>query len=342
MPKPKPATFFESPQGAAILKHGILRQYLSPFVSKTGSASADHRVVYVDTHAGGGAYDEGTPGSPSLAAVTASKLAHIRNLDCIYVEEDPDQAKRLGEILKGFPCEIINDTIESALDYVLEKAGTSPAFWFVDPFGLAPPFKQVRAIMDRAGKTELLMNVAISAIRRCAGLANPKALNEMMDGDWWQDEVWKKHEGGDTRERDRELVYEYRKRLSAKKYMNWQIPVSDFPGAPPSYYLTFFTQSYDGLWLNSRAGSRKRQSSPGAKSPRKPWPSFAWCAGNPPAPLSQAGPADQAGLCVWPSLSQRAAASRPQLRGSTLDPLQGLRSRPRLTSVEQWPHHSYR
>lgn len=67
--------FFEERQAAAILKHGILGRYVRTFCSKTGKESPGNRVVYLDGYAGQGAYDDGQPGSPILAAKTAGSLA---------------------------------------------------------------------------------------------------------------------------------------------------------------------------------------------------------------------------------------------------------------------------
>jgi three-Cys-motif partner protein len=67
--------------------HGILRRYLPIFVRETGSASRGGRVVYLDGYAGPGAYDDGQPGSPILAATTAEELQDDRALVCLYVEK---------------------------------------------------------------------------------------------------------------------------------------------------------------------------------------------------------------------------------------------------------------
>ena len=46
--------FFRSPQGAATMKHAILKGYLPVFAGATGSTSIDNRVAYVDAFAGPG------------------------------------------------------------------------------------------------------------------------------------------------------------------------------------------------------------------------------------------------------------------------------------------------
>lgn len=49
-----PQEFFESRQGAAVLKHAILRNYLPPWAGKVGSRSIDNRVAIADCYAGAG------------------------------------------------------------------------------------------------------------------------------------------------------------------------------------------------------------------------------------------------------------------------------------------------
>ena len=65
--------FFQEPQGAAILKHGILRRYLPVFTAKVGSTAGE--VDYLDCYAGPGLYDDGSDGSPALALATAEAIA---------------------------------------------------------------------------------------------------------------------------------------------------------------------------------------------------------------------------------------------------------------------------
>jgi hypothetical protein len=48
--------FFRKRQGAAVLKHGILRRYLLVFVMKAGRWAPERRVVYLDGYAGPGMY----------------------------------------------------------------------------------------------------------------------------------------------------------------------------------------------------------------------------------------------------------------------------------------------
>src|ERR1700730_15263935 len=82
------ARFFQQKQGAAFLKHAIIRRHYPKFAGKTGSTSEGHRVYVLDAYARQGSYDDGPPGSPAYAAETARRMVGKRNVICIYVEKD--------------------------------------------------------------------------------------------------------------------------------------------------------------------------------------------------------------------------------------------------------------
>ena len=67
--------FFDERQGAAVIKHGILRRYLPVFAAKTGSTSAGGRVVYLDGYAGAG----GSTPSPSRRTSTRRMISAARS-----------------------------------------------------------------------------------------------------------------------------------------------------------------------------------------------------------------------------------------------------------------------
>lgn len=58
-----PHEFFEKKSRAAVLKHGILKRHIVPFVSKTGSMSRSNRVVVIYGYARLGRYANSAPGS---------------------------------------------------------------------------------------------------------------------------------------------------------------------------------------------------------------------------------------------------------------------------------------
>ncbi|MCF6746004.1 three-Cys-motif partner protein TcmP [Blastococcus sp. KM273128] len=91
--------FFVSKQAAAVFKHKLLASYFPKFAGKAGSNESDQRLVYVDTHAGRGVYDDGTDGSPLLIARTAKDMREARRIDCLFVERGRSNFRRLDRVL---------------------------------------------------------------------------------------------------------------------------------------------------------------------------------------------------------------------------------------------------
>ena len=264
-------TFFKDRRPAAILKHGILRRYLYPFVSKTGKYARDHRVVYLDGYAGPGTYSDGAPGSPALAEETAQNLASSRNLECIFVEQNDEMYQRLCELLKPFDnAKTYHGSLDSKLDTVLELVDDAPLFAFLDPFGLPIRFNDlVDKLLQRpeklGAKTEVLLNFSVRGVQRNAGhltsaktyaakQALIKRTDERLGGPWWQD-IWR----DEPEQRDDLILRGYVQRLSEAaggRWGRWTIPVANHVDGHTVYHLIFFTQHPDGMWTFNNALSK--------------------------------------------------------------------------------------
>lgn len=256
--------FFEKPQPAAVLKHGILRRYVPVFASKTGSQSAGGRVVYIDGYAGEGLYKDGSPGSPALAVDVARTISSTRALRCIFIEKKRASFDTLSEYLatnaSDLDCIALRGGVEQHLPELLGMHPTEPLFVFLDPFGVGIHFDQAAKLLARspAGypKTEVLMNFSVQGIDRIGGMirsgarnrdATLQTLNDSMGGDWWQ----AIYESSDGVERVSQIATGYRERLVAAsrgKWSGWTVPVADKVGARPEYLLLHFTQHPDGHW----------------------------------------------------------------------------------------------
>lgn len=269
-----PQAFFAEQQGAAVLKHGLIRRYPRVFASKTGKWATNHRVVLVDGYAGAGVYEDGSVGSPVLAADTASALSATRNVVGVYVEKDDEMFTRLEKVMAAHPdheAHVLNGSVEDKLDEILALAGTSPSFFFFDPFGLGIPFDlltgNVLARSQRQGAfrsgpaTEVLLNFSLSGLRRQAGHLTSRSidptylkardtiiesLDSWLGGDYWRS-MWTR--GDDNKLL--EITREYCNRLhqAAGGWSYWSVPVSDRWDGPASYVLVFLTQHADGFWL---------------------------------------------------------------------------------------------
>jgi three-Cys-motif partner protein len=271
--------FFEHPQGAAILKHEVLRQYLPVYAGKTGSRTS---VVFLDGYAGPGRYADGSPGSPEVMVQTARALSDLRTISirCVFVERDREHRERLQhlllDMLDDHDSEVLDGSIEDRLGQVVEGAAGKSLFVFLDPFGLAIPFDMLVEMLrsrPRRGSqgwqpTEVLLNFSINGINRAAGRLDGVPMDEKMEkyraarlmqldaflgGQWWH-QPWRIHpqEG-----RVKALLDGYLTRLQ-QALPGWRplsIAVRDRYGGPPSYYLVLLTRHAQGLWFFNNAVS---------------------------------------------------------------------------------------
>jgi three-Cys-motif partner protein len=267
-------TFFENKKGAAELKHAILERYVRIYFSKTGSTSAGHRGVYLDGYAGPGTYDDDTPGSPRIAVEALSPLAHVRNVELIFIEKKRSTYEELSTLCSTAAFEgaiALHGKVEKHVDAILQRAAGLPLFAFFDPFGMGLPLEVLQRVLNRPTRgrrrpTEVLLNVSLSGIYRNAGKLDSKATVEKtrkahartverMDahvgGDWWRD-VWR----SGAEDRTEQIAREYITRI-APGWGTYSVPVSVNWRTPPKYFLVLLTRHQDGLWLfnNSVSGA---------------------------------------------------------------------------------------
>lgn len=282
MPKVKNSDFFKSPQGAAVLKHRLLRAYLPVFMAKTGKYSTGHRVGFIDGYAGPGQYLDDTPGSPAIALETADRLSKIRNVECVFIEQAAQEYQQLAKLVEEHDlagnCRVLHGTAEDHLDGAVANMDDAPLLAFLDPYSLLVPFKQLVGTLlhrprgrdwSRTHITEVMFNFGMSAVRRFAGFldrefprdANRKQaetivarLDEFLGGDWWQG-VYREHRDGHY---EQEVLSGYLRRLVEAADGDWGwmvIDVSDTYRGPPTYQLGLLTQHPDGLWAFNEAAS---------------------------------------------------------------------------------------
>ncbi|MDQ6836859.1 MAG: three-Cys-motif partner protein TcmP [Actinomycetota bacterium] len=278
--------FWDEPQGAAVFKHAVLREYAPIFAGKVGSRSEANRVEIVDGYAGQGWYDNGDPGSPAVLLDTAETLGAIRNVHCTFIEGDPSTFSklkaRLAEMGVGEDrATLRHGSMSEHLDEVLERAAGVPLFAFVDPYGLGLPFDElVGKLMgrppDSAGRrvpTEVLVNFTYSGIYRSVGYVTPNTsnptqlkyaarrteqLNSNLNGDWWQD-VARTSTGDELVATIRQGYIQRVRHAAGPDWQCLEVPVSDTTTAKPIYDLLLFTQHPQGRWFFNDAVSLGRQ-----------------------------------------------------------------------------------
>lgn len=271
--------FFERKQAAAVLKHGILKRYSPVFVTKATYGTASKRMVYFDGYAGPGCYEDGSPGSPLLAARTARDVkAWNREMVCLFCEQDLDYAADLNANLRreahdGFRFEVWSGDVAQWVDAAVREAGNDPMMTFLDPFGTALSYDTIASkILGRPEslRTELLLNFSVSTVWRIGGLltgdvvdnGDQKALARLdtFFGDpWWRDEFRQARASGREQSAADAAVHvarEFVMRLSKATGFNaFPVPVHRRPGQKPIFLLVLFTRHLEAPWLFNAAVS---------------------------------------------------------------------------------------
>lgn len=286
-----PSKFFTDPKPRSVYKLQIYGGYLTVFARKLGrwiGPDKQHRHLWVvDGFAGAGVYepdDDGNAqdGSPLIAAKIARKIesAHPDNYDvvqCINVEKDVECFEKLRVNLA--PWKHISETLrgkfEDRVDEILAKIGDDPAFVLLDPFGLSGiEMKTVSKLLQRPGKTELLIHLSDRTFLRMAGhlkengerqpvghkVAESKlaALDEVMGTKLWRN-IW------ESLPEDIEAAWErtvelYLSQLKTQVKHAHQIRVRDDLGNRAAYRLIFCAESAHGVaFMSDRACRYERE-----------------------------------------------------------------------------------
>ena len=135
-------------EGHTLLKHRILRAYLSAWAFKL-LQGRNEQVYFIDAFAGEGRDHEGNPGSPLIAAKIASEVAgkiapeHPRQRLFVFaIENLAKRHDRLKACLTPFGpdhpghVEVRLGELPAFIDEIVAKARDAAALYFLDPFGI--------------------------------------------------------------------------------------------------------------------------------------------------------------------------------------------------------------
>ena len=273
----------DDPGGHAqsVFKHEILRQYLQPFISMLGSASAGKRVVVLDGYAGRGRYDDGTPASAELILRAIDNLSTTRRPAAFFAEKDRDNYGRLAAVVSEYasrdvPARALYGSAEDHLDTVLAAAAGVPLFMFLDPCGAGLSFHRLASVLAGARRlvrpqTEVLLNFSADLSRRTAGVLKAgqadhpgvRLMDETCGGQWWRQTALtaRRDSARGTFEPVAAAVAEgYAMRLArAGSMMHVTVPVRRRLHHQPIYHLVFMTRSTYGLWVFADAIGKARK-----------------------------------------------------------------------------------
>ncbi len=165
-----PSDFHKAPRAWTQIKHSILGNYLSLFLGKLGR----NPIFYVVGFAGPGRLDDGSEGSPLVAAkLAASPPQKGREgiLHCINVEEDrkvfADLEESTGEYVNTGLVKNLRGRFDELLPSILRDLADATAFFFIDPFGTeGAELGTIKRIASRRGKTEILVRYDDTRVKR--------------------------------------------------------------------------------------------------------------------------------------------------------------------------------
>lgn len=155
------------------IKHDLIRSYLNGWFPKLSWAG---RVIYFDTHAGRGRHAAGQLGSPLVALdallqhTARQRILSESEVLFYFIERDEENVRQLELELDRYtplPAQIkcrpvLGDCfalLEEFVHLLRDTArSTSPAFFFIDPFGFKIPGRLLRELMSFP-RVELFVNV---------------------------------------------------------------------------------------------------------------------------------------------------------------------------------------
>lgn len=167
--------FFEEQKDWSKRKLAIVQQYLAGFTKILGSSTTQSCVYYVDGFAGKGIYDDGSKGSPVLAAELSQEYRNQHKkykLNCINIEANNVNFQNLEKSTMQFQgiVENLNGTFSSQIPTILQNIGKCPAFFFIDPFGVSGAnWSDMVQILHRAASTDLWLRFDHRTVRRLSG-----------------------------------------------------------------------------------------------------------------------------------------------------------------------------
>ncbi len=250
--------FFQEQKDWSKRKLSIIQLYLAGFTKILGSSTSQSCVYYVDGFAGKGVYDDGSKGSPVLAAEMSQTYRNQQKkyqLNCINIEADNVNFQNLENSTTQYRSvvENLNGTFSSHIPSILKSIGKCPAFFFIDPFGVTgTDWIDMTKIIHRAAPTDLWLRFDHKTVRRLSGFfesgsrgADSKVQRLLkLYGVQRADHLFQKLDGNTREERIENAVNYYLERLeselqSFKKFgYSAGIPIISLAGQN-KYHLVF-------------------------------------------------------------------------------------------------------
>jgi three-Cys-motif partner protein len=174
------------------LKHFLLEVYLKQWASiliagrTNAGATAPRMLWFVDAFAGAGRDEQGTPGSPVIAAKIATEIneAHYpeagktSGMRVLAIESDQGRYEQLSQALESYSAvvEVRRGSLHGIIGKVMPflEQHDAPALFFLDPFGVHGLDATLLPQIFRVKRTEILLLFSDEGAVRLAGKAEAK------------------------------------------------------------------------------------------------------------------------------------------------------------------------
>lgn len=174
------------------LKHFLLEVYLKQWASiliagRTIAGVIPPRMLwFVDAFAGAGRDEQGTPGSPLIAAEIAieiNKTHYVKpgktsGMRVLAIEADQGRYEQLSEALQPYSAvaEVRHGSLQDIIGKVMPflEQHDAPALFFLDPFGVHGLDATLLPQIFRVKRTEILLLFSDEGAVRLAGKAEAK------------------------------------------------------------------------------------------------------------------------------------------------------------------------
>jgi three-Cys-motif partner protein len=174
------------------LKHFLLAVYLKQWASiliagrTNAGATAPRMLWFVDAFAGAGRDEQGTPGSPVIAAEIAIEINKVHyakpgktsGMRVLAIEADQGRYEQLSKALESYSAvaEVRPGSLKDIIGKVMPflEQHDAPALFFLDPFGVHGLDATLLPQIFQVKRTEILLLFSDEGAVRLAGKAEAK------------------------------------------------------------------------------------------------------------------------------------------------------------------------
>lgn len=272
--------FFKKKSEWAKTKDKLLENYLVPYATKI--LYTNQGLLYIDSFAGKGMFDDGAKGSPIIACESIEKAiavsnARNKNVHLLFIEKS--YADELSYNMASFQrARVMGGTFELLRDQLQSIHSSINLFLYIDPFGIRSlDMDFFLGVAERFNTVEILLNFNSFGFFRAACSLNDlqfsdvesfddiierevypndsasrtrEMLNKAAGGEYWQQIVDDYRDGEiDGYEAESRLADKFCERLMNRYKYVLNLPIRLRTGGRPKYRMIHITNHEDGCLL---------------------------------------------------------------------------------------------